>query len=134
MATLSADQTATNDRVSGLPMHQASSLLTPLCPAASVPACRQPKAVTWFMDGKVLKRLANGDNTIYDGARNTLFESPSLPMRPAFTMWTDTRPAGPFGGKIDVSKGPYTATFSNLRHIVCDASVPASATVPAWLA
>lgn len=95
----------------------------------------QPNQVSWYMDGKLLKRLTNGDATTYNGgSRNTVYQSPSLPMRPAFTMWTDTRASGPFGGRIDPSKGPYTAAFSNLRQVVCDASVPAAATVPAWLA
>jgi hypothetical protein len=96
---------------------------------------RQPTGVTWYMDGKPLQRMTNGQATTYNGGtRNTVYQAPGLPMRPSFTMWTDTRPSGPFGGRIDPAKGPYTAAFSSLRQVVCDASVPASATVPAWLA
>lgn len=109
----------------------------PCCTALCFPAShrRQPKSVTWFMDGKPLKTMTNGEPTSYNGGtKKTVYQSPSLPMRPSFTMWTDTRATDPFGGRIDASKGPYVAAFSSMRQVVCDPAVPAAATVPAWLA
>lgn len=86
------------------------------------------------MDGKPIKTMTHGEQTTINGGTPTVYEVPSLPMRPAFTMWTDTRTESPFGGRIDVTRGPYVASFSALRQVVCDANVPASATVPTWLA
>jgi beta-glucanase (GH16 family) len=95
----------------------------------------QPTHVTWYMDGKPIKKMTNGDATTYNGgSRSSVYQAPALPMKPSFTIWTDTRATGPFGGHIDVTKGPYVAAFNNLRQVVCDASVPAAATVPDWLA
>lgn len=86
------------------------------------------------MDGKMVHKLSSGQVTTYNGGtKTTLYEAPSLPMRPAFTMWTDTRPVGPFGGRIDPTAS-YTAAFGNLRQVICDATAPAAATVPTWLA
>lgn len=86
------------------------------------------------MDGRLLKKMTTGEATAYNGGtRSTVYESPKNPMRPSFTMWTDTRGKDAFGGTIAPGQ-TYHAVFSKMRQVVCDASVPAAATVPAWLA
>lgn len=58
---------------------------------------------------------------------------PNLPMRPTFSLWTDTR-QHPFGGPLNPSQGPWEEIFNNVRQVVCDRPAPATTPLgPSWM-
>lgn len=57
-------------------------------------------------------------------------QMPDKPMRPTLSLWTDASDG--FGGWLDTSKGPWEATYNNVRQVVCDRPAPSTPLGPSW--
>eukprot|EP00775_Hariotina_reticulata_P011732 gene11732-11876_t len=102
----------------------------------------QPDSVSWYMGGRLLRVVRNGEWVRWSDGTNTqnfarVFQAPDRASHVAISMWTDLRkdPKLVFGGVFDASKGPYYSSFRNFRRVVCDEvqGAPQAAPDPGWL-